>query len=171
MMAVVEAGSAQELVDLYRDQYRSMVRLASLLLDDVGSAEEVVQDAFVSVHRSWDRVADPARRVAYLRSAVLNGARSGLRRRRVRRRYDDAADPRPSDSAEAGALLAEDHREVLEALRALPKRQRDCLVLRYYLDLSEADIAATLGISTGSVKTHAHRGMAALAVALREEHL
>jgi RNA polymerase sigma-70 factor (sigma-E family) len=169
MMAAVEVEAEPQLADLYREHYRSLVRLASLLLDDVGASEEVVQDAFVSVHRAWDRIDDPARRVAYLRSTVLNGARSGLRRRRVRRRYDHVEVAGPTEGAESGALLAEEHREVLAALRDLPRRQRECLVLRYYLDLSEADIATTLGISAGSVKTHAHRGLAALAVALKED--
>jgi RNA polymerase sigma-70 factor (sigma-E family) len=169
MMTVVEVGTTDELVDLYRDHYRSLVRLASLLLDDVPSSEEVVQDAFVRVHMAWDRITEPSRRLAYLRSAVLNGARSRMRRRQVRRRLEPVPDRLTAESAEAAALVTEDHREVLAALRGLPDRQRECLALRYYLDLSEADIAATLGISTGSVKTHTHRGMAALEKALEEE--
>jgi RNA polymerase sigma-70 factor (sigma-E family) len=170
MMAVVEVEPADELVDLYRSQYRSLVRLAALLLDDVGSSEEAVQDAFVSMHRAWDRVRDPSRRLAYLRSAVLNGARSRMRKRAVRRRLEPVPPVGESaESAETAALLAEEHREVLAALRKLPTRQRECLMLRYYLDLSEADIAATLGISAGSVKTHTHRGMAALTRALEED--
>jgi RNA polymerase sigma-70 factor (sigma-E family) len=166
MMATVQAAAGEELVDLYRAQYRSLVRLASLLLDDQGASEEVVQDAFVRVHQAWGRIADPAKRAAYLRSAVMNGARSRMRRRQVRRRLEPVNSSPPADSAEAGALLAEEHREVLEALRALPDRQRDCLVLRYYLDLPEAEIASTLGISAGSVKTHVHRGMATLTARL-----
>jgi RNA polymerase sigma-70 factor (sigma-E family) len=168
MMTAMEVGTT-ELVDLYREHYRSLVRLASLLLDDVGSSEEVVQDAFVRVHVAWDRITDPSKRVAYLRSAVLNGARSRLRRRQVRRRLEPVPDRLTGESAEAGALVAEEHRQVLAALRSLPDRQRECLALRYYLDLSEADIAATLGISAGSVKTHTHRGMAALEKALEED--
>ena len=153
------------LAELHRDHYRSLVRLACLLVDDVGSGEEVVQDAFVRVYRAWPRVDDPLK---YLRTAVMNGARSGLRRRRSARRYVP-----PTVRAESGAdeavLVRVEYAEVLDALRALPRRQRECLVLRYYADLSEADIATTLGISAGSVKSHSHRGIAALTVALKED--
>lgn len=161
MISVVEPTSNELLVDLYRDHYRPLVRLASLLLDDRAASEEVVQDAFVALFRRWDSVADPTKRLAYLRSAVLNGARSRSRRRLVRRRLA-LAPPGTRESAEAGALRSEDRRAVLKALRELSDRQRDCLVLRYYLDLTEAEIAVTLGISAGSVKTHTHRAMAAL---------
>jgi RNA polymerase sigma-70 factor (sigma-E family) len=164
-MAPSPAGPGQgwpELDALYREHYRSLVRLASLLVDDVGTCEEIVQDAFVAVHRRGPVLRDGAKAPAYLRSAVLNGARSHLRRREVRRRHlSPVADPAPS--AEAGAVAGDDQRRVLAALRSLPDRQRDVLTLRYYLDLSEAEIATTLGISPGSVKTHAHRGLAALA--------
>lgn len=165
MISLVEAESGEELVDLYRGHYRSLVRLAYLLLDDLSVSEEVVQDAFVRLHQSWERVTDPSKRVAYLRSIVLNGARSGLRRRTLGRRLE-VVGPLSAESAEVGALRGESQREVLAALRKLPNRQRACLVLRYYLDLSEAAIAETLGISAGSVKTHTHRGMAALERAL-----
>jgi RNA polymerase sigma-70 factor (sigma-E family) len=162
MMATVEVPPSEDLVDLYRSQYRSLVRLASLLLDDRGASEEVVQDAFIRVHQAWGRIADPAKRAAYLRSAVMNGARSRMRRRVVRRRLEPVGPPLTAASAEADAMLAEEHREVLDSLRVLPTRQRECLVLRYYLDLADAEIAATLGMSVGSVKTHVHRGMATL---------
>ena len=152
----------EALRDLYQDHYRSLVRLAALLVDDRESAEDVVQDAFVKAYRSWERMRDPAAAPAYLRSIVLNTARSGLRRRLVaaRNRPSPAPDAAPADEP---ALLSEDRREVLEALRSLPRRQRECLTLRYYLDCSEAEIAETLGISKGSVKSHASRGLAALA--------
>ena len=152
----------EALRDLYQDHYRSLVRLAALLVDDRESAEDVVQDAFVKAYRSWERMRDPAAAPAYLRSIVLNTARSGLRRRLVaaRNRPSPAPDAAPADEP---ALLSEDRREVLEALRSLPRRQRECLTLRYYLDCSEAEIAETLGISKGSVKWHACRGLAALA--------
>lgn len=148
--------------DLYVAHYRSLVRLAWLLLGDRGSAEDAAQDAFVQLHRSWDRLRDPSAAPAYLRSTVVNLARSRLRRRLVARRHAPVPFPNAA-SAEEGAAGREDEREVLAVLRALPRRQRECLALRYYLDLSEAEIAATLGISTGSVKSHSHRGMAALA--------
>jgi RNA polymerase sigma-70 factor (sigma-E family) len=155
-------GAVADLESVYRDEYRSLVRLASLLLDDLGTCEEVVQDAFVQVWVRGPGLREPDRLPAYLRSAVLNGARSQLRRRIIRRRHLTAA-PDPAPAAETTALAGDPTREVLAALRALPERQREVLALRYYLDLSEADIATTLGISPGSVKTHAHRGLATLA--------
>lgn len=151
-----------DLESVYRDEYRSLVRLASLLIDDVGTCEEIVQDAFVHIWERGPGLREPDRLPAYLRSAVLNGARSQVRRRIVRRRHlAVVADAAPA--AEITALADEPTREVIEALRSLPQRQREVLALRYYLDLSEAEIATTLRISTGSVKTHAHRGLATLA--------
>jgi RNA polymerase sigma-70 factor (sigma-E family) len=167
MTAAGDGTSAREgatdrdaaLADLHRDHYAELVRLACLLLDDRGSGEEVVQDAFVRVHRAWARVDQP---LPYLRSAVLNLARSRMRRRLVARRHAEPEE-RPAASAEEEHVVLMEHQDVLDALRGLPRRQRECLVLRYYLDLSEAEIAATLGISVGSVKSHAHRGVAAIA--------
>jgi len=156
-----------DLADTYREHYRALVRLASLLLDDVGACEEVVQDAFVQVWQRGPALRTPDRLPAYLRSAVLNGARSRLRHRLVRRRHL-AAVPDPAPAAEATALAGDPDRTMLRALRELPVRQREVLALRYYLDLSEAEIAATLGISAGSVKTHAHRGLATLAEQLED---
>jgi RNA polymerase sigma-70 factor (sigma-E family) len=163
MMLAVRRDEAVggELVDLYREHYAGLVRLASLLLHDVAAAEDVTQDAFAKVHLAWDRIREPAKALAYVRSAVLNGARSHARHLHVvdRNRPEPRRD---AQSAEAGALAGEEHREVIAALRALPTRQRECLALRYYLGLSEAEIAETLGISAGSVKTHTYRGLAAL---------
>ncbi|MBA3653455.1 MAG: SigE family RNA polymerase sigma factor [Actinobacteria bacterium] len=147
---------------LYHREYQSLVRLASILIDDRASCEEIVQDAFVRTLVAWDRLRDSAKGPQFLRSAVLNGARSQLRRRAVVRRHPQAA-PQPYASMESASV---DHHILVRELRRLPGRQRDCVVLRYYLDLAERDIAATLGISPGSVKTHLHRGLAALA-----EHL
>ena len=163
MQAMVDADAvaAEGLVDLYRKHYPSLVRMASLLLHDVGAAEDVTQDAFAKVHLAWGRIREPEKALAYVRSAVLNGARSRMRHLHVVDRHRPEPG-RDTQSAEAGALSGEEHREVIAALRALPVRQRECLALRYYLGLSEAEIAATLGISAGSVKTHTHRGMAAL---------
>jgi RNA polymerase sigma-70 factor (sigma-E family) len=155
-----------DLESAYREHYRSLVRLASLLVDDVGTCEELVQDAFVQVWRRGPRLVAGDRLPAYLRSAVLNGARSHLRRRLVARRHATAP-PGPARDPGERPLAGDDHL-VLEALRALPDRQRDVLALRYYLDLSEAEIALTLGISAGSVKTHAHRGLATLADRLED---
>ena len=151
----------EQVARLHRQHYRPLVRLAALLLDDVGSSEEVVQDAFVKMQLGWDRLADPECAPAYLRSVVLNGARSRMRRRQVRARHLHAVPP-PAPSAEAGALAADEHDRVVGALRRLAARQREAVVLRYYLDLSEAEMATTMGISAGSVKTHLHRGLAAL---------
>lgn len=173
-------GAAWEetsLRDLYRDERWSLVRLATLLLRDQAEAEEVVQDAFVHAHLAWGRLRDADRSVAYLRSAVMNGARSRLRHRKVVARFDRSTARSGSDSTfgpgsaydrspEAAAVANDDRAHVLAALATLPGRQRECLVLRYYLDLSEAEIAATLGISPGSVKTHTSRGTAALATRL-----
>lgn len=159
-----------ELESAFAAHYRPLVRLASLLVDDLPTCEEVVQDAFVSVWRRGPGLRDPERLPAYLRSAVLNGARSQLRRRGVRRRHLRSVGPPPSaPPAEHAALAGDPDGQVLWALRALPDRQREVLALRYYHDLSESEIAATLGISAGSVKTHAHRGLQTLAEAL-EDH-
>ncbi len=147
---------------LHREHYRSLVRLACLLLDERGAGEEVVQDAFVRVHDAWARVDEP---LTYLRATVLNLSRSRMRRRLVARRRVEPV-VRPAMSAEEHVVLLSDQQEVLDAVRALPRRQRECLVLRYYLELSEAEIASTLGISNGSVKSHSHRGLKALAARL-----
>src|SRR3954447_20426231 len=166
MMAAVrsEVGATATLAALHRDHYRSLVKLAGLLVDDRATCEEIVQDAFVAVFRSAARVRDESKLPAYLRSAVLNGARSHLRKRQVRTRL--RAVDRPSTdmaAADVAALREDEHRAMVAALRTLPDRQRDVLVLRFYLDLSESEIAATLGIGAGTVKTHTRRGLDALA--------
>ena len=147
------------LAEIHREHYPGLVRMACLLLDDRGAGEEVVQEAFVRVYQAWPHVDQPLR---YLRTTVMNLARSRMRRRLVARRRVEPASA-PAMSAEEHLVLLDDQQEVLDAMRALPRRQRECLVLRYYLDLSETEIASTLGISNGSVKSHASRGLAALA--------
>jgi RNA polymerase sigma-70 factor (sigma-E family) len=169
-MADDRAATRAAIVDLYAAHYRPLLKLASLLLDERATCEEVVQDAFVAVIRRGLDDVDGAKTPAYLRSAVLNGARSHLRRRVV---HDRVRPLRPVPSGTAGSPEAQaerhdDERAVLEALRTLPTRQREVLVLRYWMELSESDIAGTLGISAGSVKTHAHRGLHALATILEE---
>ena len=155
----VELGA--QLRTLYDAHYRSLVKLASFYVDDVWSCEEVVQDAFVQL-LAGRRVTAIGTEAAYLRSTVLNGARSALRKRKVRReRAPMTAGPFPSAEPAALNLVVRD--QILDALRALPQRQADVLVLRYYLDLSEAEIAATLGMARGTVKSHAHRGLKSLA--------
>jgi RNA polymerase sigma-70 factor (sigma-E family) len=161
--------AAVDLEALHRTSYRDLVRLASLLIDDVGRCEELVQDAFAQLAARPGTLRDPDKALPWLRSAVLNGARSVRRRRdpsaRLRVVSSTAAGPEQPDAA---AGRHDDADAVLDALRALPHRQQEVLVLRYWLDLPESEIAATLGISGGTVKTHAARGLAALAVALED---
>lgn len=150
---------------LFAAHYRPLVRLASLLLGDVGAAEEVAQDAYVALHEKWRQLHDPDKALAYLRATVVNRSRSALRRRRVAATYlANAAYARTADapSAESSALDRLAHDEVMAAIATLPPRQREALVLRYYADLSEAEIAAAMDCSRGAVKSHASRGMSAL---------
>ena len=150
---------------LFSAYHRQLVGFAMLLVDDVASAEDVVQDAFLALHRRWTWLRDPQAAYEYLRTAVLNGSRSQLRRRRVRMERAPRPDPDPP-SAEATVAARAEREEVWAGLKALPRRQREVLVLRYYLDQSEAEIARTLSISVGSVKQHASRGIAALTTRL-----
>jgi RNA polymerase sigma-70 factor (sigma-E family) len=157
----------EAITQIYAAHYRSLVRLAALLLRDVGASEEVVQDSFIAMHGAWRRLRDPDRALAYLRQSVVNRSRSVLRHRTVELRHAPAPMP-DAASAEHGAMGSLEHQEVIVALRRLPERQREVLVLRYYADLSEADIAAAIGISRGAVKSHASRGMAALRTTLEK---
>ena len=152
---------------MYREEGVSLVRLARLFTDDRNAAEDLVQEAFIRLHRSAHRIEDPAKVASYLRSIVLNLARDHNRRglMSLRHREPPSADTAP-DMPEDLVVAAEEGRRVVAALRDLPLRQRDCLVLRYYMDLSEREIAETLEISPNSVKTHCRRGMAALHQAL-----
>ena len=164
-----EAG-ADPLAALHREHYPSLVRLASLVLGDVGLAEQVVQDAFVKLHLRWGGLRQLDRAPAYLRSTVLNGARSQLRHQKVRDRHDARRTVAPAaGTPEGSAVAAAEHERVVAALRRVPERPRVARALRYFLDLPEAEIAAAMGVSAGSVKTHVHRGLAALAQLLGEE--
>jgi RNA polymerase sigma-70 factor (sigma-E family) len=155
------------LTALYTSHYRQLVRLAAMLLDDVSTSEEVVQDAYVKMHSSWHRIRNPDAAIGYLRTTVLNLARSRLRHRMVAQKH--APKPMPdAPSAEYGALEQLERDRLIAALRQLPARQRECLVLRYYADLTELQIAESMGISPGAVKSHASRGMAALRASLEE---
>jgi RNA polymerase sigma-70 factor (sigma-E family) len=152
---------------LFQSHRLAMVRLAVLLVDDLETSEDVVQDAFAALHRRWPALAETEAAVGYLRSCVLNGSRSVLRRRRtVRRNPHPEAGALTVEAADGRVLLAEEHREVIAALQRLPRRQREVIVLRYWSELSEAQVAATLGISLGAVKSNAFHGRQAIAAAL-----
>ena len=166
--ARAEWSADRAVVELYSQHYRSLVRLAALLVRDTQTAEEVVQDSFVAMHEGWQRLRDTEKALAYLRQAVVNRSRSVLRHRTV---VDKNLQKAPPDmpSAEHGALVLLERSAVVAALRDLPDRQREAIVLRYYADLSEAEIATAMGISRGAVKSHTSRGMAALRAALEHE--
>ncbi len=153
---------------LYSTHYKSLVRLAALLVRDVATAEEVVQDSFVAMHGGWRRLRDSDKALAYLRQSVVNRSRSVLRHRMV----VDRNAPKPSPdmpSAELGAIALLERSAVVSALRALPPRQREALVLRYYGDLSEAQIASAMGITRGAVKSHTARAISTLRTVLARE--
>jgi len=172
-MALGTATAAEWDVDravtaLYSEHYRSLVRLAALLVRDIATAEEVVQDSFVAMHGGWRRLRDNDKALSYLRQSVVNRSRSVLRHRVV---VDRNAPKPPPDmpSAEHGAITLLERSAVVSALRTLPPRQREALVLRYYGDLSEAQIASAMGISKGAVKSHTARAMIALRSVLERE--
>lgn len=155
-------GATQLTSALFMAHYPRLVRLALLLVDDVETAEDVVMDAFTGMQRRRLWLRNPDDGFRYLRSSVLNGARSKLRRRRVAR---DAQLDRPTDvtaSAEELALTQVRDSAIVDAIRQLPRRQREVVVLRYYLGLSEQEIADELGVSRGAVKAHASRARDAL---------
>ncbi len=167
----VALTSEETLTALYVAEYGRLVRLAALLLDDLGSCEEIVQEAYLKVHAALlgpkPRLRDEDRALAYLRQTVVNLARSSLRRRLVARKH--APRPMPdAPSAEEGAYAQVERAAVVTALRDLPRRQREAVVLRYYGDLSEAAAASVMGVSVGAVKGYTSRGLAALAEALEE---
>ncbi len=161
-MPAVSAIDVDRLVlEMFREHGPSLVRLARLFVDDRNAAEDLVQEAFIRLARSAHRIADPERAPAYLRSIVLNLARDSNRRGMVSMRHR-----LPFADAERGVEdrleLRDDQQRVLDALRDLPNRQRSCLVLRFYDELGIDEIAATLGLSRNSVKTHLQRGLAGL---------
>ncbi|THJ04524.1 SigE family RNA polymerase sigma factor [Nocardioides sp.] len=167
---VSAAVNADEAVErLYLDHWDQLVRLSVLLVRDQGQAEEIVQDSFVELHRRWSRLEDPDRALPYLRQTVVNRSRSALRHRRVVRRHLARQHGEETAPGADESVLAETRRRwVLDALQQLPGRQREVLALRYFLDMSEAEIAQTLGVSKGAVKSHASRGAAALRTLLDE---
>ena len=163
----VEWDADQAVTQLYSTQYRPLVRLATLLVRDSATAEEVVQDAFVAMHGAWRRLRDPNKALSYLRQSVVNRARSVLRHRAVVEKHAPKALP-DAPSAEQGAMGELERAAVIAALRDLPTRQREAIVLRYYGDLSEAQIADAMGISRGAVKSHTARGISALRSVLEQ---
>ncbi len=160
------AGAEAAVTALYQASALSLIRLAYVMLDDLPSAEDVVQEAFYGLYRRWDRLEDADSAMYYVRTSVLNGCRSVRRRRAVRRR--GLADEPPAVSAEAVVLSGEEREEVIRAVRGLPHRQREALVLRYYSDLSDEQIARVMGIGPSTVRSTVHRALEAVGRALRE---
>ena len=145
---------------LYRAHAVGLIRLAYLMLGDRAAAEDAVQDAFCGLYRRWDRLADASGALPYVRSSVLNGCRTALRRRARGRQLTDYQPP--AGSAEAAVLTQEERQEVMRAVRRLPDRQREALVLRFYLDLPDGEIARAMGIRPGTVRSAIHRALQAL---------
>lgn len=167
--ATVGAGAgdrAAAVSALYAGHALGLIRLAHIMLGNRQAAEDVVQESFIGLYRRWSHLDDQAKALAYVRSSVLNGCRSQLRRQPAVEL--GGTDGPPAVSAESAVLTAEERREVIRALRRLPARQREVLALRFYLDLPDDQIAATMTISRSTVRSAAHRGLAALGRALRE---
>ncbi|TDB85253.1 SigE family RNA polymerase sigma factor [Actinomadura sp. KC216] len=153
---------------MFADHHVALVRMALLIVGDRPTAEDVVQEVFIAMHGRLERLHDHDRMLPYARKAVINRCRTALRRRKLAERLHRHYEP-PVWSAESAVLLDEEHRQVLHALRALPDRQREVLVLRFYLGLDHAQIAEVTGISRGTVKSTSSRALAALARKLGEE--
>ncbi|NUS16521.1 MAG: SigE family RNA polymerase sigma factor [Streptomyces sp.] len=163
--AMAVGTTVDHLTETYRAHYRALLGLAALLLDDTASCEDVVQEAFIRVHSARNRVRDPDKTLAYLRQTVVNLSRSALRRRILGLKL--LSKPMPDmASAEEGAYELLERDQLKAAMRSLQRRQREVLVLRYFADMTEAQVAETLGISLGSVKAYGSRGIAALRVAM-----
>jgi RNA polymerase sigma-70 factor (sigma-E family) len=160
------AGAEAAVTAIYQANALSLIRLAYIMLGDLPSAEDVVQEAFYGLYRRWDRLKDASGALYYVRASVLNGCRSVLRRRAVRRRslaYQPSA-----ASAEAVVLSGEEREEVIRALGRLPHRQREVLVLRFYSELSDEEIARVMGIGQSTVRSAAYRALETLGRALTE---
>lgn len=160
-----DVGVTPDVFGLFAQEATSLTRLARFYLDDRTAAEDPVQEAFIKWSRSATRIRQRGSAAAYLRSIVINLARDHNRRGLVSLRHRPSALP-DARSAEEDATNRAERQEVIDALRALPRRQRDCVTLRYFLDLSIPDIAETLGLSANTVKTHLQRGLAGLALTL-----
>jgi RNA polymerase sigma-70 factor (sigma-E family) len=159
-------ATAAAVGELHQQTAVSLIRLAHVILGDREAAEDVVQEAFCSLFRGWHQLADSGRAQYYLRTSVLNGCRSALRKRRVRSRrvlYE-----LPAASAEAAALSSQEQADVIRAVDRLPQRQREALVLRYYLDLPDEEIAQVMGVRPGTVRSTMHRALNAVGEMLRQ---
>ena len=162
-------GAAEAVTALYEAHALGLIRLGVIMLGDRPAAEDVVQEAFYGLYRRWHALSEATSALAYVRTSVINGCRSALRRRVRQLTLVGAEQPGESDSAESSALLSEEYRQVLLAIRRLPARQREALVLRYYLDLDEAEIAASMRVSRGTVKSTTSRALAALGRILEDQ--
>jgi RNA polymerase sigma-70 factor (sigma-E family) len=157
------------LIELFEVEGRALVRLARIFTDDTNAAEDLVQEAFIRLYRSMGEIEDKSKSAPYLRSIVLNLCRDHNRRGLMSLRHlQTSVDVAPVDRPDDLVVRTEQQAEVIDALLALSVRQRECLVLRYYSDMSESEIASTLGISPNSVKTHCKRGMDSLRDTLGE---
>jgi RNA polymerase sigma factor (sigma-70 family) len=178
-------GAAASVTALYAEHALGLVRLAVVMTGDRAAAEDIVQDAFLGLYRRWDRLSDLTAPLAYLRVSVVNGCRTALRRRSRLGSWAGAgagdgldeiahvtgvgAPTGLTESAEASVLLNEEQRAVAAALRKLPRRQFEAVVMRYYLDLSVEETAQVMGVSSGTVKSATHRALAAVGRILREQ--
>jgi RNA polymerase sigma-70 factor (sigma-E family) len=166
---VAGQASGREVTSLYEAHALSLIRLAYVMLGDRPAAEDVVQEAFLGLYQRWNKLRDTASAPGYLRASVLNGCRMILR---SGARRDDRsarmASELPWESAEATALVSEEYRHLLRAIQALPPRQREALVLRYYLDFSEEETARSMGVRRGTVKSATSRALAALGRRMKE---
>jgi RNA polymerase sigma factor (sigma-70 family) len=161
------ADAYSALTDLYQAHALGLTRLAHVMLGQRSAAEDVVQDAFCSLYLRWGKLSDQQKAPQYLRASVLNGCRTVLQRGRVRDRHDrnlhdTAARPATVLSAESAVLASEEQRTVMQAIRRLPSRQREALILRFYLGESEAEIARLMGIRQSTVRSTTHRALTAL---------
>lgn len=146
---------------LYLSHYRPLVRMAALLVQDLATAEEIVQDSFVAVHAVWRRRPDADLALSCLRRSVVDRSRLALRQHMV----VDKLAPRlaPDLPTGEGQLSIEvEQSAFISALWALPPRQREVVVLRYFADLPEAQVASATGISQASVKAYAVQALTAL---------
>lgn len=166
MKAAVSSSEAVNVELLYRDHYRSLFRLAAVFLDDPSAADDAVQEAFLRLHSGRSRPR-PGKELPWLRQVVVNGCRERHRRRQTAQRLSPLVDDEDA-SADEPVVAADTSRRIAAAVDRLPSRQRECVVLHHFERLTETEIGEVLGISVGSVKTHLHRGRAALRPVLED---